>query len=210
MSQVSELIKARRSANKFMEGIEIPQSELEEMFSLAKFAPSAFNLQHAHYIAVTDTDLKEKVYEAAYRQYKVLTATAVILVLGDKKAYQQVASLNQGMLSLGYLTQQEYDETVKSVTSFYESRGEGFQRDEAIRNASLSAMQLMLIAKDKGWDTCPMIGYDPEALKQLFEIPDQYEPVLLIALGKENHSSQRPRGYRKPVGQFVSFNRFKG
>lgn len=210
MSQVTELIKARRSANKFLEGIEIPQSELEDMFALAKFAPSAFNLQHAHYIAVTDSGMKEAVYEAAFRQYKILTASAVILVLGDKKAYQQVSALNEGMLSLGYLTQQEYDETVASVTSFYESRGEGFQRDEAIRNASLNAMQLMLIAKDKGWDTCPMIGFDPEALKQLFAIPDQYEPVMLIALGKEDKSSQRPRGYRKPVGQFVSFNGFKG
>lgn len=210
MSQVTDLIKARRSANKFIEGIEIPQSELEDMFSFAKFAPSAFNLQHAHYIAVTDKDLKEKVYEAAYKQYKVHTATAVIVVLGDKKAYKQVDNLNQGMLSLGYLSQREYDETVKSVTSFYESHGEGFQRDEAIRNASLSAMQFMLIAKDKGWDTCPMIGFDPLALKQIFSISDQYEPVLLIALGKEDQSSQRPRGYRKPVGQFVSFDGFKG
>lgn len=209
MNQFEEIVRSRRSANKFVKGIEIPAGELESIFSLAKFAPSCFNLQHTRYVVVTDPELKERIYqEAAYRQYKVHTASAVILVLGDKLAYQQVAELNQGMRDLGLLSQQEYDELVSSVTNMYESKGEQFQRDEAIRNASLSAMQLMLIAKDKGWDTCPMIGFDPELIKQLLHIPDQFEPVMMITLGKEDTSSQRPRGYRKPVGQFVSFNTF--
>lgn len=208
MSQLLEIVKTRRSANKFIKGIEISQSELEDIFNAVKFAPSAFNLQHARYIVVTNPELKEKVYEAAYQQYKVLTASAVIIVLGDKKAYQQVGELNQGMLNLGLLTKQEYDSLVESVTHTYEMRGEVFQRDEAIRNASLSAMQLMLIAKDKGWDTCPMIGFDPEQIRKLFHIPEQFEPVMMISLGKEDTSSQRPRGYRKPVGQFVSFDAF--
>ncbi|MNC72663.1 putative NAD(P)H nitroreductase MhqN [compost metagenome] len=87
----------------------------------------------------------------------------------------------------------------------YLGRGEAFMRDEAIRNASLSAMQLMLIAKDQGWDTCPMIGFDAKALTESLQISDEYEPVLLIAMGKEDTSKPRPRGYRKPVGEFVKF-----
>lgn len=89
--------------------------------------------------------------------------------------------------------------------SFYESRGEVFQRDEAIRNASLSAMLFMMAAKSKGWDTCPMIGFDSEQLKQVLNISDQYEPVMMIALGKEKVQSRKPRGYRKPVVEFVTY-----
>jgi putative NAD(P)H nitroreductase len=69
-------------------------------------------------------------------------------------------------------------------------------------------MLLMLIAKEKGWDTCPMIGFDPEALSEALHIPDTHVPTMLIAIGKEDTSSQRPRGYRKPVGEFVSYNQF--
>ncbi|MGD8191703.1 nitroreductase family protein [Brevibacillus ginsengisoli] len=209
MNQFEEVVKTRRSANKFIKGVEIPASELEAIFSLVKFAPSAFNLQHTRYLVVNDPEVKERIYEeAAYKQYKVHTASAVILVLGDKLAYQRVGELNQGMRDLGIISKQEYDYLVSDVTNMYESRGEGFQRDEAIRNASLSAMQLMLIAKEKGWDTCPMIGFDPEGIKKLLNIPDQFEPVLMITIGKEDTSSQRARGYRKPVGEFVSFNTF--
>jgi putative NAD(P)H nitroreductase len=94
------------------------------------------------------------------------------------------------------------------VLGFYESRGDAFKRDEAVRNASLSAMLFMLVAKEKGWDTCPMIGFDPAAVSAELNIPDAYVPAMMITIGKEDTTNQRPRGYRKPVGEFVSYNAF--
>lgn len=208
MSTFTELLKSRRSANKFKTDAAISQQELDELFSLVKFAPSAFNLQHAHYLAVTDEMLKEQVYEAAFKQYKVLTSSAAIVVLGDMEAYRDIGPINEGLLTLGIIDQYEFDETVSSVHAMYEDGGERFKRDEAIRNASLSAMLFMLIAKDKGWDTCPMIGFNPDQLRQALRIPDRYVPAMLITLGKEDTSKQRPRGYRKPNGEFVTYDRF--
>lgn len=201
----TDLVKSRRSANKFIPNTPITDKDLDQIFSLVKFAPSAYNLQHANYIVVREADNKQKVFEAAYKQYKIETASAVIVVLGNKKAYEDVEKLNEGMLNLGILSKQEFDREVQIVRHDYLGRGESFMRDEAIRNASLSAMQLMLIAKDQGWDTCPMIGFDPIALAEALHISDDYEPVLLIAIGKEDTSRPRPRGYRKPVGEFVEF-----
>ncbi|OXS57661.1 nitroreductase family protein [Cohnella sp. CIP 111063] len=208
MSDFETLVKNRRSAMKFMKDVEITERELNEMFSLTKFAPSAFNLQHAHYIVVKDPEIKNKLYEAANKQYKVLTSSAVILVLGNTNAYRDVGPIHEGLLNLGVMSKQEYDMTVESVLSFYEERGESFQREEAIRNASLSAMLFMLIAKDKGWDTCPMIGFDPVEVGTILNIPESYVPAMMITIGQEDTSSQRPRGYRKPVGEFVSYDTF--
>jgi putative NAD(P)H nitroreductase len=208
MSDFINLLKARRSATKFIPGVDITDSELEEIFSLVKFAPSAFNLQHAHYVVVKDPEVKNKVYEAAYKQYKVQSASAAIVVLGNKEAYKDAGKINEGLLHLGVINQQEYDMTVESVHSFYEGGGETFKREEAIRNAGISAMLMMLVAKEKGWDTCPMIGFDTKALSEVLNIPDTHVPVLLITIGKEDTSKLRPRGYRKPVGEFVSFNKF--
>ncbi|MGQ7887105.1 nitroreductase family protein [Paenibacillus sp. WC2504] len=208
MSDFSTIVKERRSANKFIPNIEIPNEDLTDILNTVKFAPSAFNLQHAHYIIVKDPAIKEEVYQAAYRQYKVQTASAVILVLGNLDAYKDAARLNEGLLQLGVISKQEYDMTVEDVTNFYENRGDGFKRDEAIRNASLSAQLFMLAAKEKGWDTCPMIGFDPEMMRQILHIPDNYVPALLLTIGKEDLEKRRPRGYRKPVGEFTSFDRF--
>ncbi|GAA3401075.1 nitroreductase family protein [Paenibacillus hodogayensis] len=205
MEDFTTLVKSRRSATKFIQGVSLTDKQLEDIFAPLKFAPSAFNLQHARYLVVREPAAKQRIYEAANKQYKVLTASAVVVVLGDTQAYRQVGRLNEGFLHLGVIDQREYDETVQSVTDFYEQRGETFMREEAIRNASLSAMLFMLSAKDQGWDSCPMIGFDPEALKETLAIPASLVPVMLVTLGKEDTSSQRPRGYRKPTGEFLDY-----
>ncbi|GGO06241.1 nitroreductase family protein [Saccharibacillus kuerlensis] len=208
MQDLTALIQNRHSAIKFIPNTPISRSELKEMFELVKLAPSAFNLQHTHYTVAVDEEVKEKIYEASGGQYKVKLASAVIAVFGDTQAYTHIAEMNEGFLSLGIIDRSEFEMTVRSVTEFYEIRGSNFQREEAIRNASLSAMMFMLIAKDKGWDTCPMIGFDPEAVRAAVGAPDHMTPVMLIAIGKEEPSRLRPRGYRKPVSEFVTFDRF--
>lgn len=204
MSTFSELVQARRSAMNFVEGIKIAHNELEEMFSLTRLAPSAYNLQHTHYKVISDPILKEKIREGAYGQYKIHTASAVIVVLGDKYAYLQAPEIYSGLKMLGALSEADFDETIETINSAYIGN-DAFQQDEAIRNASLSAMQFMLIAKDRGWDTCPMIGFDPEAIKDSLDLPDNMVPVMLITIGKDNKQKIRPRGYRKPVNEFVEF-----
>jgi putative NAD(P)H nitroreductase len=209
MAELIEIIKDRRSSNNFIKGLDIPKEDFTEIFDLLKLAPSCFNIQHANYLVVTDQDKKEALREAAFNQYKVHTASAAILVLGDKEAYKNADKIYSGMLSLKMMSQFDYDKMMLDIKGLYEGRGKDFQRDEAIRNAALSAMMFMLIAKDKGWDTCPMIGFDSDKVKQLFNIPENLEPVILITMGKEDTSKRRLRGYRKPVGEFVTFESFK-
>lgn len=205
MSEFIKLVKERRSASNFLPDHPITNAELSEIFELVKLGPSAFNLQHVKYIAVTDEKKKDGLQKAAYGQYKVKSASAVIIVTGDRTAYKQAAEIYEGLKLLGIVNKQEYDLMVNDTVSFYETRGLEFHKEEAVRNASLSAMLFMLVAKEKGWDTCPMIGFDPVAVKELLDIDDQHEVVMMITLGKEKTSSRRPRGYRKPVNEFVQF-----
>ncbi|QGQ94053.1 nitroreductase family protein [Paenibacillus psychroresistens] len=202
------VIKERRSANNFDETIKITRAELEEIFTLTKLAPSASNLQHAHYVVVDELPLKEELKAAAYNQHKVGTSAAAIVVFGDKFAYKNAPQIYEGLRDLGVLSKQEFDQTIASINSGYENQ-DAFQRDEAIRNASLSAMLFMLVAKDKGWDTCPMIGFDPAAVSKLLNAPDHLVPVMIITIGVEKTSHKRPRGYRKPLGEFVSYGSFQ-
>ncbi|PCK22959.1 nitroreductase family protein [Bacillus pumilus] len=199
------LVRERRSASNFLPNISISREELNIIFEEVKLSPSAFNLQHTHYVVVQTEELKEQVREAAFGQYKVHSASAAIIVLGDPNAYQQAGNIYEGLKMLGILNAQQYEEMVRETMNFYEQRGAVFQKEEAIRNASLSAMLFMLAAKNKGWDTCPMIGFDPEAMKKVLNIDSDLVPVLMITLGKEKVESRQARGYRKPVSEFVTY-----
>jgi len=203
--ELESLIKERRSAINFIESEKISKKELDEIFELVRYTPSCFNLQHTRYIVVCDPDKKEKLREAAFRQYKIHTASAAVIVLGNKDEYKNAENLYEGMLNLNILNKQEYDSTISTILGLYEGRGDDFKHDEAIRNSCLSAMMFMMVAKDKGWDTCPMIGFDPEAVRNLLNIPDNLVPVLLITIGKADTSKQGVRGYRKVVNEFVEY-----
>jgi len=203
--EFTKLIDKRRSANNFIDGVVMTEDDIRPILEDVKLAPSAFNLQHTEYIVVLDQELKEKVREAAYGQYKVHAASGVILVLGDKEAYKQTANISQGMVDLGIMTNCELENLIDDNAKFYEERGEAFMKEDAIRNASLSAMLFMLAAKNRGWDTCPMIGFDQQQMRALFNVPATHEIVLMMTIGKEKESSQRLRGYRKPVEEFATY-----
>lgn len=203
--EFAKVLDKRRSVNNFIEGIKMGEEDIRPILEDVKLAPSAFNLQHTSYIVVLDEEKKEKVREAAYGQYKIHSASAVVLVLGDKEAYKNTANLNQGMVDLGIINACELENLVDENTKFYEERGEEFKKEEAVRNASLSAMLFMLAAKNRGWDTCPMIGFDQQQMRALFHVPETHEIALLITIGKEKESSRRLRGYRKPVEEFAIF-----
>lgn len=203
--EFTKLIDKRRSANNFIQGVHMTEDDIRPILEDVKLAPSAFNLQHAEYIIVLDEEMKEKVREAAFGQYKVHSASGVILVLGDKEAYKQTAHISQGMVDLGIITDYELESLINDNTNFYEERGDDFMKEDAIRNASLSAMLFMLAAKNRGWDTCPMIGFDQEKMRALFNVSETHEIALMITIGKEKESSRRLRGYRKPVEEFATY-----
>lgn len=205
MNDFMSIIRERRSANKFLEGIKIPREDFDSIFREISLAPSAFNLQHAKYYVVEDSQVMDKVYNAAFKQYKIKTASATIVVTGDKKAYVEAGRIYEGSRMLGILDNTEYNFMINMINNLHEGWGDTFQHDEAIRNASLSAMLFLLLAKDKGWDTCPMIYFDKEQIRNVLEIPENEVPVLMITMGKMDKTSDKIRGYRKPAGEIVSY-----
>lgn len=205
MNEFLKVVRDRRSANKFVEGIKIPREDFNEIFKELTLAPSAFNLQHAHYYIAEDEKVVNEIYEASYNQYKIKTASATIIVTGDKNAYLGADKIYEGSKMLGIIDSSEYDFMINMIHDLYERWGEEFRHDEAIRNASLSAMQFMLLAKNKEWDTCPMIYFEKDKIKKILNIPENEVPVLMITMGKNDTSSSRVRGYRKAVSEFVKF-----
>lgn len=72
MTKFEQLLENRRPASNFPDAAPITKNELNDIFSLVKLGPSAFNLQYTKYITVMDPAMKEKVRAAAYGQYQVL------------------------------------------------------------------------------------------------------------------------------------------
>ncbi|GAA3322572.1 hypothetical protein GCM10020331_042970 [Ectobacillus funiculus] len=58
----------------------------------------------------------------------------------------------------------------------------------------LQQCNLCLRQKAKGWDTCPIGGYNAKALVEEFQVSERYLPIMLITLGEasvKGHPSSR-------------------
>ena len=79
------------------------------------------------------------------------------------------------------------EEQVASIVPMYENAPRGGRTEIVHIDASLAAMQLMLVARSYGYDTNAIGGYKKEGLAKAFGLDaDRHVPILLIALGKSN------------------------
>jgi nitroreductase len=189
LQTAEEVIRARHAVKEYISDYKIPQAELNEILELAATAPSAWNLQHWRYLVIIEQANKERVLPIAYGQRQVADSSATIVILGDLEADKSAEPVFSPAVEAGFMSQELYTNLVGQIKGAYQDKQTA--REQAFLNAGFSAMQLMLAAKTKGYDTCPIGGFDREALIKELNIPARYVPVMLITLGKAK-SPARP------------------
>jgi nitroreductase len=188
-AELSNIIRERHSIRHYDPDFKISEDEIKEIIKEAVYAPSGNNLQSWRFLIITDQELKEKIYTASNEQHQVVEASALIIILGDLKGYQQVEEIFSRSVKEGIVTEEYKNEKIAKVKNTFEKENSRYgnpnwKHDLVVIDASLAAMQLMLVAKAKGYDTVPMIGYNTEKLRKILNIPDRYVNVLMIPIGK--------------------------
>ncbi|GLI04498.1 NAD(P)H nitroreductase [Paenibacillus tyrfis] len=205
------VLRERNSVRHFDASHKLSEQEIKELLELAGSAPSSWNLQHWKFIAFTKAAAKEKLLPIANGQKQVVDASVTVAVLGDLQAHRNVEAVYGPAIQAGsenaYAGYSSHTAMIAQIEEAYADDSSSYRRDEAIRNASLAAMQLMLAAKAKGLDSGPMVGFDANAFVQAFHVQPRYIPVLLVAIGKAAVPA-RPTS-RFPVEQTIIWNGFE-
>ena len=200
--EFSDIVQQRRSIKSYDTEKSISDAELKELFKEVTLSPSSYNLQHWTFIAVKDSEQKKLLKEAAWGQQQVEDCCVAFLVCGKLDAYKDAPDIHKNA------PKKVQEGMLPMIKNFYEGK-EQLQRDEAIRSASLAAMSLMYAAKNRGWATGPMIGFDQVATAKLLKLTPEYIPVMLLVLGYQKDIG-RPRDYRRPIEEIVKLNSLDG
>ncbi len=89
--KIDQVMRERRSVNKFDGDHEVTDEELRKLFDLVVLSPSSFNLQHWRFVVVRDPAGKEALRKAAMGQPQVAQASAAIVVAGKLSAFEDAA-----------------------------------------------------------------------------------------------------------------------
>ena len=178
-ASLKEAIETRRSIRKFVQE-PLDQGDLQEIIRLATLAPSANNVQTWRVAVIQNPELQEKLQAASYNQAQVTSAPAVLVVYSD---------MEDALNTIEQTLPASMSEDERKV------RAEGFRKNFAgqdvaqrgawgLAQANIAFGYLMLAARSLGYDTVPMLGFQPDEVKALLGLPEHVQFVGLLPIGK--------------------------
>ena len=204
----NDVINNRRAVNFFDPDRDVPQKLLEEAIAMAAKAPSSFNLQPWSLIVLRDPDAKMRLQKIAWNQPKVSEAPVTLIILADRNGWQKghptVEKNFKEMVTAGSMTDEQYQWFLDACQNLY---GDSMEKQQAFanKNTGFFAMALMLAAKSLGLDTHPMDGFDHDAIRREFKIPENFWISLLLAVGYfRTDQTLLPPKWRKTYDEIVN------
>ena len=171
-------IEARRAVKHYDADFEMPEQDAQELLRLAMLSPTAFNIQNWRFVRVQDPALRQEIRAVAWDQAQVTDASLFLVLCADLKSWAKEPQRYWRNAPA------EVSELMVGATGGYYQDKEQVQRDEAMRSCGIAAQTLMLAAKAMGYDSCPMDGFDFDAVGKLIALPDDHVIAMFVAIGK--------------------------
>ncbi|MDX2177531.1 MAG: nitroreductase family protein [Candidatus Sumerlaeia bacterium] len=177
---VLDAIRERRAVKHFDPNHKMTAEEERTLLEAAIQAPTSFNIQHWRFVILRDPELRARIRkEFGNDQSQITDASLLVLFTADVKAWTK-----EPARYWRNAPQAVSDLLVGWMAPFHEGR-EWLQRDEAQRSIGMAMQTLMLAAKELGYDSCPMIGFDIEQVAKLVKLPADHAMGPLVAIGKK-------------------------
>jgi nitroreductase len=176
-------------------------AEVKELMEHAILSPTAFNLQHWRFVNVVDKDKREAIKQASWGQAQVTEASMLLVLCADLNAWEK-----EPRRYWQNAPEAVQDFMLPSIENYYTNHHQGM-RDECFRSSSLAAMTIMLMAKEMGYDSCPMDGFDFDQVARIIDLPHDHIITMMITIGKPVQSA-RPRAGQLPLEEVLFTDQF--
>lgn len=196
-----DAIKERRSVKHYDTTHKLSDDEIEKLMSLAVLSPTSFNMQNWRFVLVKDPEIRKKIRSASWDQAQVTDSSLLLVLCADLKSWKK----DPGQYWKD-APKEAREFLVPAMGMFYEGK-EQLQRDEAMRSCGIAAQTIMLAAKSMGYDSNPMIGFDPEKVAELISLPEDHIITMMIVIGKQVKPAM-PRGGQLPLDKVVFTDKF--
>ena len=196
-----DAINQRRSVKNFDKNYKMTKDEISKLLELAVLSPTSYNIQNWRFVTVTDQAIKDKLSALSHGQQQVSDASLVIILCADLNSWDKEPERYWANIS-----PEPRNALVKSIRNSYNGKLQQ-QRDEAMRSCGMAAQTIMLAAKSMGYDTCPMKGFDYDAVGNMINLPSDYVISMMVVVGKKTKEAST-RGGQLPLSDIVFENTF--
>jgi nitroreductase len=198
---VLEAISSRRAVKWYDAEHTMPEETFRTLMQHAVLSPTAFNIQNWRFVRVTDPEQRRAIRAVAWDQAQVTDASELLVLCFDTKAWQR-----QPERYWHNAPQEVQDFLLPALADYYNGKPQ-VERDEGMRSCGLAGMAIMLAARELGYDSCPMDGFDYEAVGRIINLPDDHAIAFMIAIGQSIREPW-PKPGQLPLEEVMIENRF--
>jgi len=191
---VKEAIRSRRSIRKFKQD-PVPKDVIDELLESARLAPSASNSQPWRFMVVTDPKQRQVLAELGGNQRQLKEAPLIIVCCGDLNSLKE-ESLNKQRKEL--LDEGVYEDIGVNL-EWFKNRSSGETNllqliNKVQANLFIAVDHMALRAVSLGLGTCWTGAFDNKKLQEIFKLPENIIPLILLPVGYPAQSPrERPR-----------------
>lgn len=160
---------------------EVTDAQLEHLFDLLKWAPTAANSSPARFVFVKSDEARQKLVScvSAGNAAKVGQAPVTVIIGMDMEFYEQLPKLSPAVDARSWFAGN--DAAISST---------------AFRNSSLQGAYLILAARAIGLDCGPMSGFDADKVNEAFFAGTPVKVNFICSIGYGVPEKVRPRAPR--------------
>ena len=199
--KVTEAVAKRRSVKWFDPQHQMPEDLFQQLMQHALLSPTAFNIQNWRFVRVTDPAQRRAIRAATWDQAQVEEASELLVLCFDRKAWERDP---ERYWRLAPKEVQEF--LVPAIAQYYGGKPQ-IERDEGMRSCGLVAQNLMLVAQELGYDSCPMDGFDYARVGEIIALPNDHEIAFMLVIGK-GVKKPWPRPGQLALDEVMVENRF--
>lgn len=198
---VSEAVVTRRAVKRYDPQHRMPEATFRRLMEHAILSPTAFNIQNWRFVRVTDPAQRQAIRAVAWDQAQVTEASELLVLCFDRRAWAR-----EPQRYWRNAPQEVKDFLLPALDDYYRDRPE-VERDEGMRSCGIAGMTIMLMARELGYDSCPMDGFDYAAVGEIIGLPADHAVAFMIAIGKALEPAA-PRPGQLPLEAVLVENRF--
>ena len=191
---IKEAIVNRRSVKHFDPEHVMSEADIDELMSHVILSPTAFNIQHWRFVRVVDAEKRQQIKKASWEQAQITDASLLLVLCADLNAWEK-----RPERYWREAPQKVQDFLLPAIADYYTNHHQA-QRDECLRSASIAAMSIMLMAKEMGYDSCPMDGFDFDNVARIINLPHDHIITMMVVVGKKKEDA-RPRSGQLPLDE---------
>jgi nitroreductase / dihydropteridine reductase len=179
--EFKDIVMSRYATKKF-DGRTIPETKINELLEMVRFAPSALNLQPWKVKVVTDQKVKEQLKPAAFDQEQVTSCSHLLVFCADPDYDNLIRKLGT-LLKKSGAPEEMQERVIGMAVQFTKPMSPDQKLAWSQAQTYLALGNALNGAKSLGFDSCPMGGFDPKEFSRILKIPSPLVPTMLCPVG---------------------------